>query len=165
MKGRPLLVRRSAWKRLNKFPLSCVCYSRAENGRSTGAGGQGQPGAAVTRRAEGARWVQESILLRRNHERCAFTKLHRIGIAGLPSLPMCHLTRPPLSHLQLWENWLGRRKHTYTLIGRPCARFATHTVIPSSVHRVPRAGFRSEAYILADKSKSRREPALCALKS
>lgn len=46
---------RSAQERLNKFPLSCVCYSRAENGRSSGAGGQGQSGAAATRRAEGAR--------------------------------------------------------------------------------------------------------------
>jgi len=40
---------------LNKFPLSYICYSRAENGRSPRAGGQGQSGAAATRRAEGAR--------------------------------------------------------------------------------------------------------------
>lgn len=40
---------------LNKFPLSCVCYSRVENGRASGAGGQGQLGAAATGRAEGAR--------------------------------------------------------------------------------------------------------------
>lgn len=55
LKGRPSRKAECVRERLNKFPLSCVCYSRAENGRSTGAGGQGQPGAAVTRRAEGAR--------------------------------------------------------------------------------------------------------------
>lgn len=131
-----------AQERLNKFPLSCMCYSRAENGCSSGAWGQGQSGAAATRRAESARWVQEYMILpgRDRERRCVLLRSIESRRSAYSSLQVASQTTPRPSHLQLWENWLDRQT-TYGP-GIESARSATHGNL-TGVHRAPRAGFRS----------------------